>query len=272
MAIIRQIGPGCLASGTIDGIIYYVRNGKMFARAVPNIPARTYTNPAARVRQAIFKMVQMHLKYHLRTIKQTVSPEESGSSSNRYFKLNKTGLYAALKPLAELSVGGQEVTIADVEQVICNYAADNPNSIMIASLSGYQEVYLNGSWPDAITLNAKKGGNTMIVVVAEKSVTTTVTTHSEGTETHTNSTSKAPESSNTKAPNSSPTTTPDSNKTKRTTINIHQSYPNILLEPQPTVTNGHSSLTSIYKPPSVYWVHEPHWPHLQKAFLKSRKE
>ena len=280
MAIIRQIGPGCLASGTIDGIIYYVRNGKMFARAVPNIPARTYTNPAARVRQAIFKMVQMHLKYHLRTIKQTVSPEESGSSSNRYFKLNKTGLYAALKPLAELSVGGQEVTIADVEQAICDYAADNPNSIMIASLSGYQEVYLNGSWPDAITLKAKKGGNTMIVVVAEKSVTTTVTTHSDNTETHTNNTSKNPTSSTikvsnsnpTKALDSSPTTTPDSNKTKRTTINIQQSYPSITSEPQPTVTNDHPCLTSIYKPPSVYWVHEPHWPHLQKAFLKSRKE
>ncbi|MDO4217660.1 MAG: hypothetical protein Q4D03_05725 [Bacteroidales bacterium] len=243
MAIIRQIGPGCLASGTIDGIIYYVRNGKMYARAVPIIPESSYNNPAARIRQAIFKMVQMHLKYHLRTIKQTVSPEDSGSSSNRYFKLNKTGLYAALKPLAELYVGGQEVTITDVEQAICKYAADNPNSIMIAAMSGYREVYLTGSWPDAITLEAKKGGNKIIIVVAEKSVTTTVTTHSNDTE--------VPTCNDTKRSTNSTTTTPDSNEAKRTTSNIKEKQTNITTKPQPIHINGYTSLTSVYDPPSV---------------------
>ena len=243
MAIIRQIGPGCLASGTIDGIIYYVRNGKMYARAVPIIPESSYNNPAARIRQAIFKMVQMHLKYHLRTIKQTVSPEDSGSSSNRYFKLNKTGLYAALKPLAELYVGGQEVTITDVEQAICDYAVDNPNSIMIAALSGYREVYLTGSWPDAIALKAKSGGNKIIVVVAEKNVTATVTTHSSNTET---STSNDPKTST-----SSTITTPDSNEARTTTSNIQKKHPNITTELQPIHTNVHSSLTSVYEPSSV---------------------
>ncbi|MDO4217437.1 MAG: hypothetical protein Q4D03_04590 [Bacteroidales bacterium] len=243
MAIIRQIGPGCLASGTIDGIIYYVRNGKMYARAVPIIPESSYNNPAARIRQAIFKMVQMHLKYHLRTIKQTVSPEDSGSSSNRYFKLNKTGLYAALKPLAELYVGGQEVTITDVEQAICKYAADNPNSIMIAAMSGYREVYLTGSWPDAITLKAKKGGNKIIVVVAEKCVTTTVTTHSNNIET--------PTSNDAKSSSNNITTTSDSQTIKATTSNITKSKPSITTEPYSTHINGHSSLTSVYEPPSI---------------------
>ena len=210
MARIRQIGPGCFTSGTIDGIIYYVRNGKTYARSTPIVPASSYTNPAARVRQALFKMVQMHLKFHLRTIKQTISPAESGSSSNRYFKLNKNGLYTALAPLAELYVGGKEITIVDVEQAICSYAADNPNSIKIAALSGYGEVYLTGDWPNTITLNAKTGGSTMIIVVSEKGATTTITATSK--------TTKSPINNNVESANSNTAQTLDNN-TMQTPVN-----------------------------------------------------
>ncbi len=173
MAQIKQVGIGRKSTGTIDGITYYTRNGKTFARSAPTMPVSAYSNPEARIRQAVFKMVQMHMKHHLRTIRQTITAT-SGSPSNRYYSLNKKGLGLALQTLAEQYVAGEDVTIDDVEQAISDYAAEHPKSIKIASKSGYQEVYLSGPWPQTITLNALQGDSTVIIIVNEYGVTTTI--------------------------------------------------------------------------------------------------
>lgn len=188
MAQIKQVGIGRKSTGTIDGITYYTVNGKTFARTTPTMPASVYNTPEARVRQAIFKMVQMHMKHHLRTIRQTIT-NKSGSPSNRYFSLNYKALSQALQALAELYVNGQDVTITDVEQAISAYAAEHPDSIKIASKSGYQDVYLTGPWPDTITLNAQAGDRTVIIIVAENGTQTTI--NADGTTVVSGSTSQA---------------------------------------------------------------------------------
>jgi len=188
MAKITQVGPGRKTSGTIDGITYVTRNGVTYARSAPTMPASAYNTPAAKKRQAIFKMVQMHLKLHLRTIKQTFTPKGNGTASNRYYSLNGKALSAALDALAELYCEGQDVTIDDIEQAIADYAAEHPKSIRIASKSGYAEVYLTGAWPATITLNALTGGDsTIIVIVNEYGVTTTI--NADGTTVVTNGSS-----------------------------------------------------------------------------------
>ena len=58
MAKITQVGPGRKTTGTIDGITYVTRNGVTYARSAPTMPATAYNTPAAKKRQAIFKMVQ----------------------------------------------------------------------------------------------------------------------------------------------------------------------------------------------------------------------
>ena len=181
MAKITQVGIGRKSSGTIDGITYVTRNGVTYARSAPTMPASAYNTPAAKLRQAIFKMVQMHLKYHLRTIKQTFTPKGNGTPSNRYYSLNGKALTNALTALAELYVAGQDVTITDVEQAISDYATEHPTSIRIASKSGYAEVYLTGPWPSTITLNALAGDSTIIVIVNENGVQTTI--NADGTTT-----------------------------------------------------------------------------------------
>ena len=173
MAQIKQVGIGRKSSGTIDGITYYTVNGKTFARTTPTMPASVYNTTEARTRQAIFKMVQMHMKHHLRTIRQTIT-NKTGSPSNRYFSLNYKALSQALQALAELYVNGQDVTITDVEQAISDYAAEHPTSIKIASKSGYADVYLTGPWPETITLNALAGDRTVIIIVAENGTQTTI--------------------------------------------------------------------------------------------------
>ena len=174
MAKITQVGPGRKTTGTIDGITYVTRNGVTYARSAPTMPASAYNTPAAKKRQAIFKLIQMHLKYHLRTIRQTFTPKGNGSPTNRYYSLNNKGLTVALDTLAELYCDGQDVTITDVEQAIADYAAEHPTSIRIASKSGYSEVYLTGPWPSTITLNALSGDSTVIIIVNEYGVQTTI--------------------------------------------------------------------------------------------------
>jgi len=184
MARISQIGPGRKTIGTIDGITYVTRNGVTYARSAPTMPASAYNTPAAKLRQAIFKMVQMHLKLHLRTIKQTFSTSGNGSPSNRYYSLNGKALTKALSSLAEQYVDGEDVTITDIEAAISAYAAEHPTSIKIASKSGYREVFLTGPWPDTITLNALTGDSTVIIIVNENGQQTTI--NADGTVTTSN--------------------------------------------------------------------------------------
>ncbi len=173
MAQIKQVGIGRKSTGTIDGITYYTRNGKTFARSTPTMPASAYNTPEAHTRQAIFKMVQMHMKHHLRTIRQTITAT-SGSPCNRYYSINKNGLNVALQTLAEQYVDGADVTITDIEAAISAYAAEHPDSIKIASKSGYNEVYLTGPWPDTIRMSANGGDSTVIIIVNEYGQQTTI--------------------------------------------------------------------------------------------------
>lgn len=174
MAQIKQVGIGRKTTGTIDGITYVTRNGKTYARSTPTMPKKAYKTPAALKRQAVFKMIQMHLKYHLRTIRQTFTPKGNGSPSNRYYSLNGKALRLALDALADRYVAGEDVTLTDVENAISAYATEHPTSIRIASLDGYGEVFLTGTWPATITLNANGGDSTIIIIVAENGTTTTI--------------------------------------------------------------------------------------------------
>ena len=179
MAIIKQVGVGRKTNGTIDGITYVTRNGVTYARSAPTMPTSLFNTPEAKRRQALFKLVQMHVKFHLRTIRQTITPRGNGTPSNRYFSLNYKALTLALDVLADQYVSGMDVTLTDVEAAICAYATEHPTSIRIASKTGYQEVYLTGEWPETITLYANGGDSTVIIIVAENGTTTTI--NSDGT-------------------------------------------------------------------------------------------
>lgn len=183
MATIKQVGPGRKTNGTIDGITYVTRNGKTYARSAPIMPAKVYSTPAALKRQAIFKLVQMHLKYHLRTIRQTFSGKGNGSAINRYYAVNGKAFTQALDALADRYVAGEFITLSDVEAAISTFAAANPQAITIGKLNGYAEVYLTGEWPSTITLNANGGDSTVIIIVAENGQTTTITPSEGGSTT-----------------------------------------------------------------------------------------
>lgn len=113
--------------------------------------------------------------YHLRTIRQTFTPKGNGTPTNRYYSVNAKALNLALADVADRLVAGEDISLTDVEAAISTYATAHPTSIRIASLSGYQEVFLTGDWPDTITINANGGDSTVIIIVAENGTTTTIT-------------------------------------------------------------------------------------------------
>ena len=168
MARIKQIGPGQMTSGTVGGLVYVKgKDGVTYVRSTPKMPAKVYKSPAAKKRQAFFKMIQTHLRHHLPTLRQTFVQEGPGSPSNGYFKRNNMALREALDTLADRMVAGEVVTLSMIEAAICAYAVENPDKICIASLKGFEEVFLAGEWPDVITLHAKRGSRTVTITVVE---------------------------------------------------------------------------------------------------------
>ena len=120
MATIKQVGPGQMTSGTVGGLIYVKgKDGRTYVRSTPIMPAKVYKSPAAKKRQALFKMIQTHLHHHLPTLRQTFVHEGSGSPSNGYFKRNNTVLREALDDLADRMVEGEDVTFSMIEAAIC---------------------------------------------------------------------------------------------------------------------------------------------------------
>jgi hypothetical protein len=163
MATIKQIGIGRKTSGTIDGITYVTRNGVTYARTTPSMPARMFKTPAALKRQAIFKMVQMHLRYHQNVIKQTFTPKGNGTPYNRYHAENGKHLTCALSSLADRWVAGDVITITEVEAAISAYATEHPDAIKIAMKNGFEVVFLTGEWPETITLSSSGSSTTVTV-------------------------------------------------------------------------------------------------------------
>lgn len=182
MAKIKQIGPGRKTSGTFDGVTYVTtKNGLTYVRALPTMPAYMFKTHDALKRQGIFRMVQEHIKFHLRTIKKTFTPKGNGSAVNRYYSVNGKALTKALEALADRLVAGEDISLNEVEAAIAAYATEHPEAIRIGKLSGYGEVFLTGAWPDTITLNANGGDSTIIIIVAENGSTTTITPAGDST-------------------------------------------------------------------------------------------
>ena len=130
------------------------------------MPQRIYKTPAALKRQALFRMIQMHIKHHLSTIRCTFSPQGNSSPSNRYYSVNNNALKSALDALANQYAESGEVSLNEVENAIRAYSVEHPDSICIASKDGYKQIYLNGSWPDTIVLQSIKTKETMIIKVS----------------------------------------------------------------------------------------------------------
>ncbi|MCQ2278354.1 MAG: hypothetical protein MJZ62_03545 [Bacteroidales bacterium] len=164
MAQIKQVGAGRKTSGKVDGLVYVVRHGVTYARALPTMPKSMFNTPEARLRQAKFTLVQWYLKSHAGAIESLFDRKGNSSPRNQFYKHNAKALNAAFDSLAQSYVAGQVVHESDIESAVTAYASANREAILLANKAGYQRVYLTGAFPSQVTLTRDQTGTINVVL------------------------------------------------------------------------------------------------------------
>ena len=164
MAQIKQVGAGRKTSGKVDGLVYVVRHGVTYARALPTMPKSMFNTPEARLRQAKFTLVQWYLKSHAGAIESLFDRKGNSSPRNQFYKHNAKALNAAFESLAQSYVAGQVVHESDIESAVTAYASANREAILLANKAGYQKVYLTGAFPSQVTLTRDLTGTINVVL------------------------------------------------------------------------------------------------------------
>ena len=164
MAQIKQVGAGRKTSGKVDGLVYVVRHGVTYARALPTMPKSMFNTPEARLRQAKFTLVQWYLKSHAGAIESLFDRKGNSSPRNQFYKHNAKALNAAFDSLAQSYVAGQVVHESDLESAVTAYASANREAILLANKAGYQKVYLTGAFPSQVTLTRDLTGTINVVL------------------------------------------------------------------------------------------------------------
>ena len=167
MAQIKQVGAGRKTSGKVDGLVYVVRHGVTYARALPTMPKSMFNTPEARLRQAKFTLVQWYLKSHAGAIESLFDRKGNSSPRNQFYKHNAKALNAAFDSLAQSYVAGQVVHESDIESAVTAYASANREAILLANKAGYQKVYLTGAFPSQVTLTGDQTGSISVVLNKE---------------------------------------------------------------------------------------------------------
>ena len=154
----------------MDGLVYVHTKGKTYARALPIMPASMFKTPAARKRQALFRLCLMYIKQHAATINKSFDAFTSWTARNAFFKANGKALNKALEPLAERELQGETITPSQLEDTVAQYATANHTAITIGKKAGYQPVYLSGAWPSTINLYPDSGSTATIVVIHTQAI------------------------------------------------------------------------------------------------------
>lgn len=174
MAIINSVALG-RARGTIDNIVYSVVNGRTVARRIPS--RRSPATLAQRRSAALFTLIQFYTAAHRRTIKATFSKSPYGSAANQFVSLNYNAFREALAALTDSFMAGTPVTLAALNAALATYTTAHPDTIFIAHLNGYRPVYLNGAWPDTLTLQPTDQVRTTIIIQVNDAASDAVITY-----------------------------------------------------------------------------------------------
>lgn len=164
MAIISSMGVG-KARKSMGNVTYRTVRGRTIGsqkRAATGSTATTRGDGAVMSRQqALFGMVSMYMQAHASDIDVSFNKSRFGSQRNYFFRTNRKALFAALASLAVTAMNQGYPTLADVESAIASYATENPTTIYRVKLSGFEPVYLSGTWSSDD--NPVSGGGTQVI-------------------------------------------------------------------------------------------------------------
>ena len=144
MAIINSMGVG-RAKKSMGNVTYRTIRGRTIGsqKRSGTTTRATFLTRA----QALFGMVSMFMQAHASDIEVSFNKSQYGSQRNYFFRINKAALEEALSPLLpNVMANATYPTVSEVENAITSYATKNPTAIFRVKLSGFENVYLTGSW------------------------------------------------------------------------------------------------------------------------------
>lgn len=144
MAIINSLGVG-RAKKSAGNLTYRTMRGRCIASQRREKTGRNQLFPTKA--QALFALISSFMKAHGSDIQVSFNKSTYGSERNAFYKLNKSGLEAALQSLAlKYSATGNKPDIPQIDEAIATYAKTNQKAIFRVSLRGFDDVYLTGAW------------------------------------------------------------------------------------------------------------------------------
>ena len=112
--------------------------------------------------RVLFGLMIRYATMHSRTIAKCFEKNVRLHQRDNFLRLNNKALREALTPLAEFQIDGYYPTAQQIEQAVSAYAKEHPTQIIIARLKGFEPVYLEGDWPEVVTLREKKKNPTEV--------------------------------------------------------------------------------------------------------------
>lgn len=144
MAIINSLGIG-RGKKSAGNLTYRTVRGRCVASQKQE--KRGPVKGAYSIAQATFSLVSTFMRAHAADIDVSFDKTAYGSARNNFYKTNKSALAAALETLAnEYAYAKSKADITAIDDAITSYAKANPTAIVRVKLSGFDTVYLKGSW------------------------------------------------------------------------------------------------------------------------------
>ena len=144
MAIINSLGVG-RGKKSAGNLTYRTVRGRCIASQKQE--KRGPVKGAYSIAQATFSLVSTFMRAHAADIDVSFDKTAYGSARNNFYKTNKSALAAALATLAnEYAYAKKKADITAIDDAIATYAKKNPKAIVRVKLSGFDTVYLTGSW------------------------------------------------------------------------------------------------------------------------------
>lgn len=144
MAIVNSLGIG-RGKKSAGNLTYRTVRGRCIASQRREKMGAQSGAPS--IAQAKFSLISSFMRAHASDIDVSFSKSAYGSQRNNFYRKNKAGLEAALQALASTySTTNQKPSVAEIDEAIATYAQSNPTAIIRVYLSGFDTVYLTGSW------------------------------------------------------------------------------------------------------------------------------
>lgn len=117
--------------------------------AAPKAPSQKQ-----KLQRALFGLMVRYTALYGGVLSATFEKTTNQLGRDLFIRINRNALREAMAELAQRVVNGEQVTAQDIADAVSAYASANPSAIIISKLPGCKLNYLEGEWPELITITS----------------------------------------------------------------------------------------------------------------------